>query len=283
MVETGQVAAVEQMTYQGRGTAAAVELMTFARLRAVNRGGTQRADFHVLAVVDGGRGEVSVDFARHRLTRRSAVWITPGAVHRWDDLTRLAGRLVLFVPTAPVTAATRELAAAPGSPVPWTVPTAEWALVGLALDHLHAECDAATAGAPSEIPQVLLSALLGRLRPPRAQMPPGGDVFRAFAAAVEAGYREHHDVGHYARVLGYSPRTLSRAVHRTTGTTAKTYITERLVLEAERLLAHDRLSAARCASHLGFADPSNFSAFFRQATGERPGAWAQTHADPISR
>ncbi|WP_432161515.1 helix-turn-helix domain-containing protein, partial [Streptomyces sp. NRRL F-5630] len=75
-----------------------------------------------------------------------------------------------------------------------------------------------------------------------------------------------------------APRTLSRAVQQATGRTAKAYIVERIVLEAKRLLAHDRLTAARCADVLGFPDASNFSVFFRKATGMRPGAWQATVA-----
>ncbi|WP_441296303.1 helix-turn-helix domain-containing protein [Amycolatopsis sp. CA-126428] len=74
-------------------------------------------------------------------------------------------------------------------------------------------------------------------------------------------------------VDGFAPRTLTRAVQQVTGRTAKAYIVERIVLEAKRLLAHDRVTAARCASELGFRDPSNFSLFFRNATGLRPGTW----------
>jgi AraC-like DNA-binding protein len=36
---------------------------------------------------------------------------------------------------------------------------------------------------------------------------------------------------------------------------------------------HDRFTAARCATELGFRDPGAFSVFFRTATGRRPGAW----------
>ncbi|MEU8874094.1 SDR family oxidoreductase [Streptomyces javensis] len=53
---------------------------------------------------------------------------------------------------------------------------------------------------------------------------------------------------------------------------------DRIVLEAKRLLAHDRLTAAACANTLGFPDASNFSVFFRKATGMRPGAWQATVA-----
>lgn len=103
-------------------------------------------------------------------------------------------------------------------------------------------------------------------------------MFRLFQDGVEAHFREHHDAGYYARALGCSPRTLSRAVQRATGRTAKEYIVDRVVLEAERLLAHERLTAAGCAGTLGFPDTSNFSVFFRNATGMPPGARQTTVA-----
>lgn len=61
MVKTGQMTVIRQMTYQPIGRhAATVETMTFDRLRELNDGGTQRADFHVLAIVDAGCGSVTV-------------------------------------------------------------------------------------------------------------------------------------------------------------------------------------------------------------------------------
>lgn len=314
--------AIRQMTYRPVGRrAAAVETMTFDRLRALNDGGTQRADFHVLALVDAGHGSVTVDFRRHPLVARSAVWIAAGAVHRWDDIAGVAGHLVLFVPTAPVTPATRELAASPEPAARWSIPDAEWPYVDAARNHLLLETSAASgqlpsgqlspaqpspvrrgggraasvqsapasaaaapaagstsAAAPAELPAILLSALVARLRPPHGEAPGAGPafaLFRLFQAGVEAHFREHHDAGHYARALGYAPRTLSRAVQQATGRTAKAYLVDRIVLEAKRLLAHDRLTAAGCAAALGFPDASGFSVFFRNATGTRPGAWQQ--------
>ncbi|MFF2729728.1 helix-turn-helix domain-containing protein [Streptomyces sp. NPDC058008] len=268
---------IRQMTYQPAGhRAAAVEMLTFERLRELNDSGTQRADFHVLALVDAGRGAVTVDFLRRPLRERSAVWIAPGAVHRWDDIADLTGDLVLFVPTAPVTHATRELVASPDLVAQWSVPDADWPFVDAARGHLLLEASAAPGGTAAEVPEILLSALIARLRPPQIDARPANPVFRLFRTAVEAHFREHHDASYYARALGYAPRTLSRAVQQATGRTAKAYIVDRIVLEAKRLLAHDRLTAARCASGLGFPDASNFSAFFRTATGVPPGAWQAT-------
>ncbi|MEU6479110.1 helix-turn-helix transcriptional regulator [Streptomyces sp. NPDC047017] len=270
---------IRQMTYRpvGKG-AAAVETMTFDRLRELNDGGTQRADFHVLAVVDAGPGSVTVDFRRHPLGDRSAVWVAPGAVHRWDDIAGVTGHLLLFVPTAPVTRATRELAAAPHPVARWTIPEADWPFVDAARNHLLLEASDAPGDrdTTTELPEILLSALIVRLRPPHGAARSANPLFGLFRSSVEAHFREHHDAGYYARALGYAPRTLSRAVRQATGRTAKAYIVDRIVLEAKRLLAHHRLPAATCATRLGFPDASNFSVFFRQATGMPPGAWQAT-------
>lgn len=280
MVETGQVSVIRQLTYQPAGCrAAAVETMTFERLGELNDGGTQRADFHVLALVGAGPGSVTVDFLRHPLEDGFAVWIPPGAVHRWDDIAGVTGHLVLFVPGAPVTRATRELAASPDLAAHWPIPEADRPFVDAARDHLFLETNAPPGDFDPELPQVLLSALVARLRPPHAAVRSTHPVFQLFRTSVEAHFRDHHDAGYYARALGYSPRTLSRAVQRATGRTAKAYVVDRIVLEAKRLLAHDRLTAARCADFLGFPDASNFSVFFRNATGMRPGAW-QAAASP---
>ncbi|WP_372487578.1 helix-turn-helix transcriptional regulator [Streptomyces lomondensis] len=74
----------------------------------------------------------------------------------------------------------------------------------------------------------------------------------------------------YARALGYSARTLSRAALSAAGVSAKEYIDRRVILEAKRLLAHGDQPASRIATHLGFSSATNFSKFFQQRTGQSP-------------
>jgi AraC-like DNA-binding protein len=74
----------------------------------------------------------------------------------------------------------------------------------------------------------------------------------------------------YARTLGYSPRTLSRATMASAGVGAKDFVDRRVILEARRLLAHSDRSAEQIATQLGFSSATNFSKFFRQRTGASP-------------
>lgn len=274
MVKNGHVTVIRQLTYQPPRTASvAVETMSFQRLRQLDDGSTQRGDFHVLAVIRRGTGRVSIDFSEHSLARRNVVWIRPGVVHRWDDIGDLSGDLVLFVPTAPITPGSRDLAADPSTSACWVARDTVWPLITAALGHLSLEADTMQDTRTGELLGLLLSALLLRLAPPAGIDRAQSDIFRRFRAAVEEDFRVHRDLTHYGRRLGYSPRTLSRSVRAATGHTAKHYLCERLVLEAKRLLAHDRLSPARCGQRLGFPDASNFSAFFLREVGVRPGAW----------
>jgi len=55
-----------------------------------------------------------------------------------------------------------------------------------------------------------------------------------------------------------------------TGLSAKRVLTDRLVLEAKRLLVHTDLTAAAIAGQLGFSEPTNFNRFFVRGTTFTP-------------
>src|SRR4051812_3271142 len=195
MGENGHVTAIRQLAYQPpQGAHAPVETMSFARLRRINDGSTQRGDFHVLAVVRRGRGRISIDFSDHPLAARTVVWIRPGVVHRWDDLGNLVGDLALFVPTAPITPGSRDLAADSSTSACWTATDQAWPLIAAALGHLRLESGATQGTRIGELLSLLLSALLLRLDPPTGPDRAANDIFRRFRAAVEEDFRAHHDV-----------------------------------------------------------------------------------------
>ena len=273
--QNGDVTNLRRMTFEPPdGLSTSVELLTFDQLRNLDRGTTQRADFHVLVVVKAGVGSVTIDFRPYPLAQGSVAWIRPGSVHRWDNLASLAGDLVLFTPTAPalVDACTPSIAL--GVKPVWSVATAAGPLVGAALGHLRLEGVFARHGQEREhVAGLLLSTLLVRIEPPGRAMLVAGSTFDLFQLAVEEHFRQRHDAAFYAQRLGFAPRTLSRAVQSVTGATAKAYIEERITLEAKRLLVHHQLAATRCAAELGFLDASSFSVFFRRSTGLPPGAW----------
>lgn len=278
MVKNGQREVIRRLLYEaGPGPDGGVEVITFSSLRGMPAGRisppVQRADFHVLAIVGSGHGLLTVDFDSYPLEPGTIAWIRPGRVHRWDDIAGVGGTLVLFRPESVPHGSP---GADPLGPVSWR-PPGRPALIRLAADHLRREHDAArTRPLPggTAILRALLEVLLLRVSDCAPPPPAGREAFTAYAAAVEAHYADSREVAWYARRLGYSPRTLSRATREAVGRSAKQFIDDRAVLEAKRLLAHTGITVAECARRTGFEDPANFSKFFRARAGLTPGAFA---------
>ncbi|WP_332262305.1 helix-turn-helix transcriptional regulator [Streptacidiphilus rugosus] len=108
-----------------------------------------------------------------------------------------------------------------------------------------------------------------------APVPPDPAYLR-FQDAVERGFARSRRVEDYARALGYSPRTLSRATRSSVGAGAKEFIDRRVMLEAKRLLAHSDQSATQIAVRLGFPSATNFNKYFHQRAGQTPLAFRAT-------
>lgn len=91
-----------------------------------------------------------------------------------------------------------------------------------------------------------------------------------FRQLVEAGFRAHHPVSHYARELGITHDRLHAICMRELDKTPKSLIAERLAREAALGLERSTLSVKQLSYSLGFKDPAHFSNFFRRMTGLTP-------------
>ncbi|WP_327706858.1 AraC family transcriptional regulator [Streptomyces decoyicus] len=282
---------IRQLRYApAPGADLGVEVLGFERLRRMDperrRTRPQRPDFHVLALVRSGEGRHEADFADHLLRPGSVVWIRPGTVHRWTDIDHVDGPLILFEPGfLPAPGPAAHAAADPFAASTWRLDGRARELVLLAADHLAAEYAAALpepAASPPLLAHLLAALVLRALpaEPAPAPVRQGRDhgVFHRYRAAVERDFARCHHVDDYAQALGYDRRTLTRATRAATGLGAKQFLDRRILLEAQRLLAHTDLPAARCAERVGFTDAANFTAFFQRQTGLPPSRWRSTHS-----
>lgn len=261
-----------------------LELLTFAQLRAMDsagrRGAAQRPTFHVLALVEAGCGTHRADFVNHPLRPRTVVHLRPGVVHRWSDVDRVEGLLVLFTPTATDV----ELISAGEASGTHQPADDEWNLIRAAAAHLQAEWAYALQSPATPISGVLrhtLTALVLRADAGAPEMTSAHrhPIFRAYRTAIEQHFRQWRHVAEYASALGYSPRTLSRATLSAAGVSAKQFLDERVTLEAKRLLTHTEMTVAQCAHALGFSQAANFTTFFVNHTGQPPNQWRDTERD----
>lgn len=246
-----------------------------------------RIDFHVVMLFDHGPVTHMVDFTEYEADAGDLLWIRPGQVHRFSRTTGYRGTVLTMQPGF----LPRETVEATGLyryDLPPLLRPDQARLAGLraSLTHLEREyVDTATLplGLHTAVLRHSLTAFLLRLAhlaDSSAEAAPShhDTTFTRFRDAVEREFATNHSVSAYADALGYSRRTLVRAVRAATGETPKGFIDKRVVLEAKRLLAHTDLPTGRVGAAVGFPDSANFSKFFHLHTGTTPVAFrAEMH------
>ncbi|QFZ73348.1 helix-turn-helix domain-containing protein [Streptomyces fagopyri] len=238
-----------------------------------------RIDFHVVMLFHEGPVRHMIDFAEYEVGAGDILWIRPGQVHRFSRTDRYRGTVLTmqpgFLPRATVEATGLYRYDLPPTlrPDPERLAALEHALAQLEREYVD------TTTLPLSLHTAVLrhslTAFLLRLShlaasSAEADRERADTTFTRFRDAVEKDFATNHSVSAYADTLGYSRRTLVRAVRAATGQTPKGFIDKRVVLEAKRLLAHTEMPIGRIGVAVGFPDSANFSKFFHQHTGTTP-------------
>jgi AraC-like DNA-binding protein len=270
------------------GAPLGIEVMDFpgllarARSHGIDPCHPLRPAFHHLVTVRSSTLRYALDFTEYTLSEGSWLWARPGQILQYGpELTEAQGTVVLFQPgflSTPTAEATRTDQLAAGRPL---VPRAEYERHVLRqmlclLESEHKRHDDLPPDVHIEVVRHLLAVLVLRLAHLTGPLPgdvPGNEAYRRLQQAVERDFARTHRVEDYARLLGYSVRTLTRATRAATGSGAKQMIDDRVLLEAKRLLVHTELSSTAVAERLGFPGPTVFTRFFRQRTGDTPTAF----------
>lgn len=279
-------AAVKQIRFHNpRLTRVGIDVLTLAELRTRARAslvGPQRVDFLMLLLIREGRGRHMIDFGEVTLRPGCMAFVRPGQVQQWRMDDRLQGHVVL------VSAEALAPSIARAEIDMKLLALDEWPPTALLEDGLFAEALAEIVHMRADVERfegseieaailrhTLLALLLRLARDVRAGSTRSGatreaEIHRLFAHELEAGFHRRLSVLDYAKRIGYSESTLSRACLATVGRTAKETIDLRIALEAKRLLVHSQATAAQIGHQLGFAEPTNFVKFFRRMEGVTP-------------
>ena len=242
--------------------------------------GFERVDFHCVLYVRSGPYSHTIDFETHRCTAGSCLLIGPGQVHRFGPPTDWDGWL-LIIGAHDVPSEIEDL------PRHVRVDEATAGAIEELLTRMTA--DVASGIEPARMNDLLVlqaQVLVRRVSVGHADSNPSPlieptmiDRYREYRAAVDRHFRRWHLVAPYAQHLGWSTKSLNRACRATADVTAKRVITERVVLEAKRLLAHSADPVARISADLGFDEPTNLVKFFKRETGITP---ARFRHDPLT-
>ncbi|MFD4509861.1 helix-turn-helix domain-containing protein [Streptomyces sp. NPDC058457] len=238
-----------------------------------------RIDFHVVMLFTEGPVRHMIDFAEYEARAGDLLWIRPGQVHRFSRTCEYRGSVLTmqpgFLPRATVEATGLYRYDLPPllRPDPPQLTALRASLANLQRE--YADTATLPLSLHTSVLRHSLTAFLLRLAhlaasSAEAARRQADTTFTLFRDAVEKDFATNHSVSAYADALGYSRRTLVRAVRAATGETPKGFIDKRVVLEAKRLLAHTELPIGRVGAAVGFPDAANFSKFFQLHTGQTP-------------
>lgn len=237
-----------------------------------------RPSFDIMMLVHRGTGMHTIDFQRIALVPSRLVRTLPGQVQTWDFSSDVDATLVFSRAVHPRSGRAPDQKAGCDLGID-SLATALALIDSLRREQDRFEGDDSSVRLMTSIFQAL-DALFDRAQPEGSTGRPP-DAYTDFRQAIEAELGSSHTVRHYARSLGYSERTISRACQRVTGLSAKGFLDQRLVLEAKRLLAHTDRTAAGIATQLGFSEPTNFAKFFARHSGQRPADFRAANRHPI--
>jgi AraC-like DNA-binding protein len=276
-----------------------LEIVPSARLREqppeAALGQLERIEFHLLVFVAAGRCVHLADFEPIACAAGSLLALKPGQVHRFDLRGNWRGWLILFRPEflqpalpAASTSDLQLLRVLDELPVHMRLRGSDARMLRGAIERMaqdariYAESGALNALLRSELQALVVRLHLLHVRTgtTRAVAPLSLERFRRFRAAVEREFQRHHRVADYAKLLGCSEKSLVRAVREAAGVSAKRYVSQRVALEAKRLLSHTSLPVAVIADRLGFDEPTNFVKFFRRDAGAVPGEFRRRALEP---
>lgn len=244
--------------------------------------------FYDVILVTRGRGRFTLDGSRYRVRPGTVIFTAPGQVRVWQ--VRELDGICLFFPGlfleeffndthflqrlgyfhAPGGAAAIYLSPAKASRLEAQIIRMRRELQRLRSDSVH------LLRAQAYEILVTLARTYAECRPTDAGQTPDRRTQR-YMEMIEGDRSQGRNVAFYARELGVSPGYLNSLCRRHVGRNAKELITDRLLLEARRLLLYSDSSIDQIGSALGFKDPSYFSRFFLARTGATPSGFRATN------
>jgi AraC family transcriptional regulator, transcriptional activator of pobA len=244
-----------------------------------------RHDYHELLWLRAGHGEHLLDGRPLAVRPRSLTLIGRGQVHVFTRAEDISGMTVRFGDEAlrggGAQRATPGWMLAGRGGLTVEVPDGDVARLEATVAALEAEVGRPPDARSAELKRHLLSVLLlwverwhEATRTERRDADDGEVLLhRRFAERLEADYAAHHDAAHYAGALGVPAAALSRALNHVTGRSTKELVTDRVMLEAARLLRFTDLPVQEVGHRTGFRDPLYFSRAFKRHHGEAPQAY----------
>jgi AraC-like DNA-binding protein len=99
--------------------------------------------------------------------------------------------------------------------------------------------------------------------------------FAKYKELIEENYSNNFSVTDYANLLNISSKTLNTITKKMIKKSASELISDRVILQAKRLLKFTSLQISEIAFSIGFEDPSYFVKYFKRYVGNSPSTFRE--------
>lgn len=250
-----------------------------------------RLSFYDIAFITRGEGTFYLDFQTCPVAPGHVFFTSPGQIRRWHVAPGLTGYVLFFTAEFVNTFFNdalflHELHFFHVAQTPLYLSMSPDELGDLETTLLNAEAELQSLQPDSEhMLRALLYQMLIKLnRLYSTVYGVGSDsetskLMYRFRRVLEQHFREKHQVQDYANLLGVTSDHLNEYTKHYTGATAGTFIRDRILLEAKRLLHYTGETVAEVAYSLRFKDPSYFARFFKRYVGVSPTRFRQKKSE----
>jgi len=249
-----------------------------------------RADFYHILIIHKGTGTHLIDFQPVKLAPNNILFIKKGKVHFFEESEDIEGDLILFTDNffcrnnddlkfLHSTVLFNDLL--DNAPLKFG---AKKRYFTDAIETMKSELMNQSKEFHYEILQNILHNFLieahreKRKRGSR-ELPKGAnlDYTLLLNELIDKYFLTIKSVKEYADMIHVSEKRLSKATSAILGRSPKEIISERVILEAKRLLVHTNQAIKEIAFHLGFGETTNFIKYFKHQTGNTPTEFRESH------
>lgn len=233
-----------------------------------------RQGFYSLMLVIEGKSKHMVDFKDHTITDGQLIFVTPWQIHTMEKIpgtesygTSFGEELMNYFPSS-FPFFTNPF----GNQVIQIPPHVSQRIISVFQSFNNVLQDEES---NPELVLTYLNTLLTECncayfknREPATDAKDSLSVFILFKNYIEDHFLNHPPVEEMAEKLGMNTNALYHLIKTKCGISPKTYLTERLILEAKRKLYLENISIKELAYDLNYNDPEYFSRLFKKHTGK---------------
>lgn len=248
-----------------------------------------RVDFYQILYITTGKGRHYIDFKPYEYSKGSLLFVSAGQVHAFELNLQTDGFLLLFTEDfltknmvhSDILTFSRLFNYHLDSPV---IPPLETSVsvFNPIISEIYNEYIFPDTFAKEEVLRTLLKLLLLKAERLKRTLAPGEKNsewmirFSEFRHLLAGHFKETRNAQSYAEMMNISYNHLNKISKSVTGSTAKSFIDNFIVLESKRHLAVSDISVKELTYLMGFDEPTNFVKYFKKHTRQSPAQFKKT-------